>query len=76
METLSLRGDHITLAQAIKAAGFADSGGHAKHVVRSGAVRVNDQIEMQPGKKLHAGDRFQIDAGPTWEIKPEEADAT
>ena len=76
METLSLRGDHITLAQAIKAAGFADSGGHAKHVVRSGAVRVNDQIEMQPGKKLHAGDRFQIGDGPAWEIMPDEADPT
>src|SRR2546421_560662 len=72
METLALRGDHITLAQAVKAAGFADSGGQAKHLVRSGTVRVNEQVETQPGKKLHTGDRFQVGDHPAWEIKAEE----
>ena len=37
MTTLTLQGDHITLAQAVKAAGLAGSGGQAKQLVRSGA---------------------------------------
>jgi ribosome-associated protein len=41
MPTLSVRNDHITLAQAVKAAGMVDSGGEAKHLVRSGMVTVN-----------------------------------
>src|SRR5438445_316088 len=57
MPTLPLHGDHITLAQAVKAAGFADSGGHAKHLVRDGGVTVNGQPATQPGRKLVAGDR-------------------
>ncbi|MGL4551628.1 MAG: RNA-binding S4 domain-containing protein, partial [Gemmataceae bacterium] len=34
--TVTLRGDHITLAQAIKVAGLADTGGSAKVAVREG----------------------------------------
>src|SRR5260221_9378171 len=53
MTTLQLRGEHITLAQALKAAGLADSGGQAKHLVRAGTVTVNGARETQPGRKLH-----------------------
>ncbi len=68
MTTLPLQGDHITLAQAVKAAGLADSGGQAKHLVRGGAVTVNGAVETQPGRKLHAGDRFQIAGQAEWTI--------
>ncbi len=60
MNTLTLRGDHITLAQAVKAAGLADTGGQAKYVVRSGAVRVNGEVELRPRRKLVDGDRFGV----------------
>jgi ribosome-associated protein len=53
-----LRGDHITLAQAVKVVGLAGSGGQAKVLVRGGDVHVNGKPETQPGKKLRAGDRF------------------
>jgi ribosome-associated protein len=66
MTTLLLRGEHITLAQAIKAAGLADSGGQAKQLVRSGAVTVNGTVDTQPGRKLHAGDRFRVAEGDEW----------
>ena len=62
MTPFPLQGDHITLAQAVKAVGLADSGGQAKQLVRSGAVRVNGTVETQPGRKLYPGDRFG--AGP------------
>jgi ribosome-associated protein len=61
--TLSLHGEHITLAQAIKAVGLAGSGGQAKQLVRSGVIRVNGSVDVQPGRKLFAGDRFGITGG-------------
>ena len=53
-----LRGDYITLAQAVKAVGLADTGGQAKARVRSGEIRVNGTVDTAPGRKLRAGDRF------------------
>ncbi len=69
METLTLRGDHITLAQALKAAGLADSGGQAKHLVRGGTVTVNGAVETHPGRKLVAGDRFAVAGGAEWAVQ-------
>jgi len=66
--TLVLRGDHITLAHAVKAAGLAESGGQAKNLVREGGVTVNGTVATQPGRKLRAGDRFGIAGGPEWTI--------
>ena len=43
---VALRGDYITLAQAVKVAGLAGTGGEAKHLVRSGAVLVNGVAEF------------------------------
>jgi ribosome-associated protein len=68
MPTLTLRGDRITLAQALKAAGVASSGGQAKHLVRSGTVRVNDVVVIQPGRKLSPGDRFRVAKEEEWTI--------
>ena len=68
MPNLPLRGDHITLAQAVKAAGFADTGGQAKHLVRDGKVQVNGKIEIQPGRKLFFGDRFGLQDGSEWTV--------
>jgi len=67
--TLLLRGETITLAQALKAVGLADSGGQAKILVREGDVRVNGEPALQPGRKLRAGDRFGIAGGPEWTIR-------
>jgi ribosome-associated protein len=66
--TIPLRGEYITLAQAVKAAGLADSGGQAKHLVRSGGVTVNGAAVTQPGRKLRAGDRFGAAGGGEWTI--------
>jgi ribosome-associated protein len=68
MTTLSLHSEYITLAQAVKAAGLAESGGQAKHLVRSGAVTVNGAVETQPGRKLFPGDRFRLAEGPEWTV--------
>ncbi len=67
--TLTLRdGGGITLAQALKLAGLATSGGLAKHLIREGKVRVNGAIEIQPGRKLTPGDRFQAEESREWQV--------
>jgi ribosome-associated protein len=67
-QTVPLRGDHITLAQAVKLAGLADTGGQAKALVRGGTVTVNGAVETQPGRKLRAGDSFGLAGGGEWTI--------
>jgi ribosome-associated protein len=66
--TLTLRGEHITLAHAIKAVGLASTGGQAKLLVREGQIAVNGEPTIQPGRKLRAGDRFGKAGGPEWTI--------
>jgi ribosome-associated protein len=63
MISIPLRGEHITLAQALKAAGVAGTGGQAKYLVREGSVRVNGDVETKPGRKLFPGDRFKMGDG-------------
>ena len=56
MEIIKLREEYIKLGQALKAAGLVGSGVEAKEVIIEGLVKVNGQVEIQRGKKLHAGD--------------------
>ncbi|MDD6232061.1 MAG: RNA-binding S4 domain-containing protein [Frisingicoccus sp.] len=56
METVKLRDEFIKLGQALKAAGFVESGLEAKIVIKEGQVCVNGLTEYQRGKKLYDGD--------------------
>lgn len=56
METIKLREDYIKLGQALKAAGFVESGVDAKYAIEDGLVSVNSEIAYQRGKKLVDGD--------------------
>jgi len=56
METIKLREEYIKLGQALKAAGFVESGVDAKFVIQDGLVKVNGSVELQRGKKLYSGD--------------------
>lgn len=46
----------IELAQLLKFAGLANTGGDAKNAISEGLVQVNGVTEMQRGKKLQPGD--------------------
>lgn len=63
MTTIAFRGQSITLAQVVKAAGLDKSGGQAKMLVRGGTVFVNGKVERQPGRKLVASDSFRVADG-------------
>jgi ribosome-associated protein len=69
MTPFPLRGQYVALHQAVKVVGLADTGGQAKHLVRSGAIRVNGEVATQPGKKLVAGDRFSSADGQEWIVQ-------
>ncbi|MGN0342275.1 MAG: RNA-binding S4 domain-containing protein [Roseburia sp.] len=56
MYEIKLRDEYIKLGQALKAAGVVDSGVTAKMIIQDGEVKVNDQVELQRGKKLYDGD--------------------
>lgn len=61
MEIIKLRDEFIKLGQALKAAGLVESGVDAKLVILDGQVKVNGAVELQRGKKLHAGDAVEYD---------------
>lgn len=61
MQTIKLRDEYIKLGQALKAAGFVESGVEAKLVIQDGLVKVNGQTETQRGKKLYDGDEVQFE---------------
>lgn len=61
METIKLRDEFIKLGQALKATGLVESGVDAKMVILEGQVKVNGAVELQRGKKLHAGDVVEYD---------------
>jgi ribosome-associated protein len=57
MQTLQfqLRGDYIELDKLLKTEGVCGSGGEAKLLVASGAVRVNGAVELRKSCKIRAG---------------------
>ena len=68
MEIIKLRDEFIKLGQALKAAGLVESGVDAQLVILDGQVKVNGAVELQRGKKLHAGDVVEYD-GETIKIE-------
>ncbi len=70
MEIIKIKDEYIKLGQALKLAGFVDSGLEAKDAVINGSVKVNGETELRRGKKLYHGDiveygrnKLQINAG-------------
>ena len=68
METIYLREEFIKLGQALKAAGFVDSGVEAKEVITEGVVLVNGEVDTRRGRKLYEGDVVSFE-NQTIEIK-------
>nr|WP_294468705.1 RNA-binding S4 domain-containing protein [uncultured Sellimonas sp.] len=61
METITLRDEFIKLGQALKAAGFVESGVEAKEVIQDGLVTVNGSVDTRRGRKLYDGDVVSFD---------------
>lgn len=70
MQQVFIKDDFIKLGQALKLAGFIDSGVEAKVVINEGLVQVNNETVLMRGKKLvnndvvsYKGNSFQIVTG-------------
>ena len=61
MEKIFIRDEQIKLGQALKLSGAVGSGVDAKNVILDGAVKVNDEICLQRGRKLFEGDIISFD---------------
>ena len=63
MEIIKLRetDEFIKLGQALKAAGYVESGVEAKEVIQEGLVTVNGEVDTRRGRKLYDGDMVEFD---------------
>ena len=55
-DEVQARGGMIRLGQLLQVAGLAESGGEAKALLATGAVRVNGEPENRRGRQLVPGD--------------------
>ncbi len=53
--------DFIKLDSFLKLASAVGTGGHAKMVITGGEVKVNSQVCLMRGKKLHEGDIVEFE---------------
>ena len=50
----------ITLNDALKLSGLAETGGHAKVMIQAGEVLVNGEVETRRKRKLREGDVVSV----------------
>ncbi|MCR5503153.1 MAG: RNA-binding S4 domain-containing protein [Lachnospiraceae bacterium] len=68
MMEIKIRDEFIKLGQAMKKAGLSDSGLEAKLMIGDGLVKVNGEVCLERGRKLHPGDIFETE-GRQYKIK-------
>ncbi|MFH1729913.1 MAG: RNA-binding S4 domain-containing protein [Pseudomonadota bacterium] len=55
-ETYKIDTAFIKLDSLLKLANIAESGGHAKHLIKNEFVLLNNQVILLRGKKIYPGD--------------------
>ncbi|MGD1951472.1 MAG: RNA-binding S4 domain-containing protein [Leptolyngbyaceae cyanobacterium] len=63
-----MQDDFIKLSQFLKLKDLVQSGGEAKHLIQTGHIMVNDEVELRRGRKLYTGDRVTF-AGQTYNVE-------
>ena len=58
--TMKIDGDYIKLDSFLKAVNAVGSGGEAKLLIADGQVRVNGEVKLRRGRKLHPGDQVTM----------------
>lgn len=67
-QTVEIHTECIKLQDFMKFADIFPSGGVAKMVIQDGGVTVNEETQLQRGKKLHDGDIVGYE-GNFWKVK-------
>ncbi len=58
---IEINTEYIKLDSALKYAGIAENGAHAKEMILEGLVTVNGEKELRRGRKLYKGDNFKLE---------------
>ncbi len=61
MEYIAIETEFIKLQQFLKFANAVSQGSDAKYFIQYGKVKVNGEICLQRGKKIHEGDTVEFD---------------
>lgn len=61
MQEIRIKDEYIKLGQALKLAGLVSSGVEAKMLIQNGLVTVNGEVDERRGRKLYAGDIFELE---------------
>ncbi len=61
MEDIKIKEEYIKLDSLLKLSGLAETGGHAKLIIKEGLVLVNGEVCTMRGKKMRNGDIAEID---------------
>ncbi len=61
MREITVRGDHITLGQLLKVAGFVGTGGEVKYFLQETSIKVNGEHDIRRGRKLRPGDTVLVE---------------
>ncbi|MGE5598561.1 MAG: RNA-binding S4 domain-containing protein [Bacteroidota bacterium] len=68
MAEVAIGTEGIKLAQFLKWAGVARTGGEARSLIAAGEVTVNGRRELRAGRRLGAGDKVKVGIGETFTI--------
>lgn len=60
--------EFIKLQQVIKAANLVSQGSDAKELILSGEVKLNGEVVLQRGKKVHSGDTVEVNGFGTIKV--------
>lgn len=52
--------ESLSLGDALKLSGLADTGGHAKGLIQGGLVKVNGQVERRRKRRVRDGDEIEV----------------
>jgi ribosome-associated protein len=63
--------ESITLGNALKLSGLAETGGHAKNLIQDGLVKVNGQVERRRKRRVKHGDEIEV-AGERFVVEAQE----
>ena len=60
MKEIPIRDEYIKLDQFLKFVNVVSSGIETKIVIKDGQVKVNGEVELRRGKKLHNQDEVEV----------------
>lgn len=71
MKQVQIHSEYIKLDQFLKLSDCVPTGGMAKALLQEGLVKVNGEPEERRGRKLHPGDRVEVEGEGSFEVAAE-----